>query len=402
MDIRIGSRIIGLNHPTYFIADISANHDGSLERARILIRLAKEAGADAAKFQNFRAPEIVSDYGFKSLGGQQSHQSGWKKSVFEVYQGASIPFEWTPVLKEECDKFGIDYLSSPYDFDAIDMLDPYVPAYKIGSGEITWIEALERMAHKGKPVILATGAAEIGEVQRAVHTVLAINPELVLLQCNTNYTGSLENLAYVNLRVLETYKMMFPDLVLGLSDHTPGHATVLGAIALGGRMIEKHFTDDATREGPDHPFSMTPATWAEMVENTRRLERALGSADKVVEANEKQTVVLQRRCLRAAREIKASRTARRQRRCKTTVCFSFASTTLSAEPSALSSRRVFSTISAQVAGIIENGWSGPSRVASSVKCFSIIRPPSAIAPNTVACPGVWSESPSTRSGNIIL
>jgi sialic acid synthase SpsE len=305
MEFQIGTRTIGLNAPTYFIADVSANHDGSLERAKLLIRLAKEAGADAAKFQNFRAPKIVSDYGFKSLGGQQSHQSGWRKSVFEVYQDATIPFEWTPVLKEECDKVGIDYFSSPYDFDAIDMLDPYVPAYKIGSGEITWPEALERMARRGKPVILATGASDIGEVQRAVHAILAINPHLALLQCNTNYTGSLENIKYVNLRVLETYKVMFPDVVLGLSDHTPGHATVLGAVALGARMVEKHFTDDTTRIGPDHPFSMTPATWAEMVENTRRLERALGSGDKVVEENEKQTVVLQRRCLRAAREIKA-------------------------------------------------------------------------------------------------
>jgi N-acetylneuraminate synthase len=305
MEFQIGARTIGLNHPTYFIADISANHDGSLERAKLLIRLAKEAGADAAKFQNFRAPKIVSDYGFKSLGGQQSHQASWKKSVFEVYQGASIPFEWTPVLKEECDKVGIDYFSSPYDFDAIDMLDPYVPAYKIGSGEITWLEALGRMASRGKPVILATGAADIGEVQRAVHAILAINPKLALLQCNTNYTGSLENLKYVNLRVLETYKTLFPDLVLGLSDHTPGHATVLGAVALGGRIIEKHFTDDCTREGPDHPFSMTPETWAEMVENTRRLERALGSGDKVVEENEKETVIVQRRCLRAARDIQA-------------------------------------------------------------------------------------------------
>ncbi len=305
MDIQIGKHTIGLNHPTYFIADISANHDGSLERAKLLIRLAKEAGADAAKFQNFRAPKIVSDYGFKSLGGQQSHQAAWKKSVFEVYQGASIPFEWTPVLKEECDRVGIDYFSSPYDFDATDMLDPYVPAFKIGSGEITWPEALESMARKGKPVILATGASDIGDVQRAVHAILKVNPQLILLQCNTNYTGSLENLKYINLRVLETYKAMFPDLTLGLSDHTPGHATVLGAVALGGRMIEKHFTDDATREGPDHPFSMTPQSWVDMVENTRRLEAALGSADKVVEENEKQTVVLQRRCLRAARDIKA-------------------------------------------------------------------------------------------------
>ncbi len=305
MDIKIGARTIGLYHPTYFIADISANHDGSLERAKMLIRLAQQAGADAAKFQNFRAPKIVSDYGFKSLGGQQSHQAKWKKTVFEVYQGASLPFEWTPILKEECDKVGIDYFSSPYDFDAIDMLDPYVPAFKIGSGEITWLEALEYMARKGKPVILATGAAEIGEVQRAVHTILAINKDLVLLQCNTNYTGSLENIGHVNLRVLETYKVMFPGVILGLSDHTPGHATVLGAVALGGRVIEKHFTDDTSREGPDHPFSMTPKTWAEMVDNTRRLERALGSADKVVAGNEKETVVIQRRCLRAARAIKS-------------------------------------------------------------------------------------------------
>jgi N-acetylneuraminate synthase len=274
--------------------------------------MAKEAGADAAKFQNFRAPKIVSDYGFKSLGGQQSHQASWKKSVFEVYQGASIPFEWTPVLKEECDKVGIDYFSSPYDFDAIEMLDSYMPAYKIGSGEITWPEALVHIAQRGKPVLLATGAADIGEVQRAVHSILAINPQLALLQCNTNYTGSLENLKYVNLRVLETYKVMFPGLVLGLSDHTPGHATVLGAVALGARVVEKHFTDDCTRDGPDHPFSMTPETWADMVENTRRLERALGSGDKVVEDNEKQTVILQRRCLRAARAIKAGEVFNRE------------------------------------------------------------------------------------------
>jgi len=304
MEIQIGSHIIAENQPTYFIADISANHDGDLERAKLLIRLAKEAGADAAKFQNFRAPQIVSDYGFKSLGGQISHQATWKKSVFEVYADASIPFEWSPILKEACDKAGIDYFSSPYDFDAIDMLDPYVPAYKIGSGDITWLEALVRIARKGKPVILATGASNIGEVQRAVHTILTINPQLVLMQCNTNYTASLENFNHIHLRVLNTYHTLFPEVVLGLSDHTSGHATVLGAIALGARVIEKHFTDNNRRIGPDHPFSMTPATWREMVERTRELERALGSADKFVSDNEQQTVILQRRCLRAGREIK--------------------------------------------------------------------------------------------------
>src|SRR5512134_3755608 len=121
MEIKFGNRTIGMNHPTYFIADIAANHDGDLERARTLIRLAKEAGADAAKFQNFRAPNIVSDYGFRNLGGQVSHQASWKKSVVEVYAGASIPFEWTGVLKEECEVAGIDFFSAPYDFEAIDM-----------------------------------------------------------------------------------------------------------------------------------------------------------------------------------------------------------------------------------------------------------------------------------------
>lgn len=305
MEIQIGNHLLGSNHPTYFIADIAANHDGDLERARLLIRLAKEAGADAAKFQNFRAARIVSDYGFKSLGGQQSHQSKWKKSVFEVYQSASVPADWIPVLKEECDRVGIDYFSSPYDFESVDLLDSYVPAHKIGSGEIDWIDELEYIARKNKPVLLATGASSIGEVQRAVHTILSINPQLVLMQCNTNYTANIENFSYINLNVLKTYSLMFPQVVLGLSDHTHGHATVLGAVALGARVIEKHFTDDNNREGPDHAFAMNPKTWAEMIENTRQLERALGSFDKIVEENEKETVIIQRRCIRAARDIKA-------------------------------------------------------------------------------------------------
>src|SRR4030066_1177298 len=111
MDIKIGSHTIGTNHPTYFIADIAANHDGLLERAKLLIRLARQAGADAAKFQNFRAPNIVSDYGFTHMDGQVSHQASWKKSVFPVFSEASFPFEWTPILKQACDEGGIDFFS---------------------------------------------------------------------------------------------------------------------------------------------------------------------------------------------------------------------------------------------------------------------------------------------------
>ncbi len=303
--VQIADRMVGGSNPTYFIADISANHDGQLSRAKDLIFLAAEAGAGAAKFQNFRAPKIVSDFGFRSLGGQMSHQAQWHKSVFDVYQGASIPFEWTPELKNACDQAGIHYFSSPYDFEAVDMLDPLVPAHKIGSGEITWPEMLRYIAGKGKPVLLATGASTIGDVQRAVEIILSLNPQLVLMQCNTNYTASLENFQHIHLNVLRVYAAMYPDVVLGLSDHTPGHATVLGAVVLGARAVEKHFTDDNTREGPDHPFSMTPATWREMVDRTRELENALGSPEKRVAENEQDTVIVQRRCLRAGRAIQA-------------------------------------------------------------------------------------------------
>jgi N-acetylneuraminate synthase len=308
MEITIQDHKIGPEHPTYFIADIAANHDGDLDRAIELIRLAKQAGADAAKFQNFRAPQIVSDYGFKALGGQLSHQAAWKKSVFEVYADASIPFEWTPTLKEACDEFDIHFFSSPYDYDAVDMLDPFVPAYKAGSGEISWPQTILRMAGFGKPIIIATGASDIADVARVMRAVEEVNDQIVLMQCNTNYTASEGNYDHLHLNVLKTYAAMFPNAILGLSDHTQSPAPMVGAVALGARLIERHFTDSNEREGPDHKFALNPENWARMVDEVRILERALGSADKFVAENEQDTYIVQRRCLRAARDIKAGET----------------------------------------------------------------------------------------------
>jgi len=309
--ISIGERVVGGESPTYFVADIAANHDGDLERAKALVYKAAEAGADAAKFQNFRAETIVSDRGFRALG-QWSHQASWTKSVFEVYKSASIPLGWTPALVEACNDVGIHYMTAPYDFQAVDELAAWMPAIKIGSGDITWIEIIERIASKGKPVLLATGAADIGDVQRAVDAVLRHTPDLVLMQCNTNYTGSLDNFRHINLNVLRSYATMWPDVILGLSDHTPGHAAVLGAVALGARVVEKHFTDDRGRVGPDHAFSTDPASWREMVDRTRELELSLGSGEKRVAANELETVVMQRRCLRTARPVSAGEVLRRE------------------------------------------------------------------------------------------
>lgn len=303
--LEISGHYIGIDHPTYFIADIAANHDGDLSRAKDLIYQAKDAGADAAKFQHFSAATIVSDVGFKALGGEKSHQANWKKSVFEVYQGASIDRQWTAELKHTCDTAGITFFSSPYSFELVDHIDPYVPAYKIGSGDITWIEMVKYIAAKGKPYFLATGAATSDDVVRAVTAALAINPKFALMQCNTNYTASMENFKYIQLNVLKTYQAMFPNLILGLSDHTPGHATVLGAVALGARIIEKHFTDNTSREGPDHHFAMDPRTWRDMVDRTRELENALGCGIKQIEENEIDTAVVQRRAIRLTRDLSA-------------------------------------------------------------------------------------------------
>jgi N-acetylneuraminate synthase len=294
-ELIIDGRKIGSDHPTYFIADIAANHDGNISKAKDLIWLAKEAGADAAKFQHFKAQSIVSDFGFRALGSQKSHQSSWKKSVFEVYQDASVNLSWTEELKSTCDQAGISFFTSPYAFDLIDAIDEYVPAYKIGSGDITWTEIIEYIAKKGKPFILATGASTLDEVDRAVQAGLAINGALALLQCNTNYTASVENMKFLQLNVLNTYRSMYPQMILGLSDHTKGDVAVLGAVALGAKIIEKHFTDDVSRVGPDHAFSMDPPAWRQMVIRTRELEAALGNGIKRVEDNERDTVVLQRR-----------------------------------------------------------------------------------------------------------
>ncbi len=294
---------VGIESKPLFIADIAANHDGDLRRAIELVHLAAQSGAHVAKFQHFSAETLVSDFGFRSLGRKQSHQASWGKSVFEVYKDASISLEWTESLVQACRDAGIAFMSTPYSTDLARHIDPYVDAYKIGSGDINYPQIISHVAETGKPWLIATGAATLEDVKRAVEATGA-NRAGVIMQCNTNYTADPSNLHHINLRVLELYKREFPDLVLGLSDHTLGHATVLGAIALGARVFEKHFTDDRGRPGPDHHFSMMPDDWAEMVKASNELFHALGDGIKKVEENEQDTVVLQRRSIRVNRRVK--------------------------------------------------------------------------------------------------
>mgnify|MGYP000026390272 CR=1 FL=1 len=304
LKIKINNSIISKNTKTYFIADIAANHDGSLKRAKKLIKLAAKAGANAAKFQNFFAETIVSDYGFKQLKKTKTHQSKWKKNVYDVYKDAELPLKWTKELKQTCKENGIDYFTAPYDLSIIKYLNKYVSAWKIGSGDITWHESIIKIAKTKKPIIIATGASSAKEVDLIIKKVSKINKKIVLMQCNTNYTASEENFKFINLEVINFYKKKYPNIILGLSDHTPGSETVLGAVALGVRVVEKHFTDSNSRSGPDHLFSMNPKSWRDMVLSCRKLQSSLGDGEKKIEINELQSSIVQRRAIRANKLIK--------------------------------------------------------------------------------------------------
>ena len=304
MRFKIGNKNISKHSPVYFIADIAANHDGNLDRAKRLIKLCAKAGANGAKFQHFKAQTIVSKKGFEKIG-KITHQSKWKKSVYDVYKDASINFNWTKELKKECKKNKIDFLTSPYDLNYVDQVEKYICAYKIGSGDITWLEIIKKISKKKLPVILATGAATLDEVKQAISTIKKNNKKIVLMQCNTNYTNSSENYNFINLNVLKSYKKIFGDnVILGLSDHTHGHVTVLGAVTLGARVVEKHFTDDNNRKGPDHAFSMNYNTWKAMVDDTRILEKTLGDGIKKIEKNEIKSSLVQKRSIYAINDIK--------------------------------------------------------------------------------------------------
>src|SRR3990167_8341658 len=172
MEIQIGRVTVGDKHPVCFIADIGANFDGSLDRALMLIELAASAGANIVKFQSYDPKKIVSDYGFTSLG-KMSHQKSWNKSVIETWEDAKLPNEWIPQLASKCADNGVEFMSTPYSFEAVDALAPYVNAYKIGSGDIDYHDFLAYVARKDKPIILSTGAADMEDVSRAVYTIVS-------------------------------------------------------------------------------------------------------------------------------------------------------------------------------------------------------------------------------------
>lgn len=300
-NIKIGDRMIGPDYPTYFIAEIGGNFDGSIEKAKRLIDAAKAAGADCAKFQTFTSETIVSEGGFSKMALHGVHGS-WGRTVSDVFKDVEFPMAWHQEIADYCKKVGIDFSTSPYFKEAVDLCaDMKVPFIKIGSGEITWLEMLEYIARKGIPVMLATGDATMSEIDEAVRTIeRAGNKNFVLMQCITNYPSKIDS---ANVNVLKTYQNAF-DCLTGYSDHSPGHVVALASVVLGGRVIEKHFTLDKTDKGPDHPHSMEPDEFKFLVDSIREVERAMGSTRKEVQKEESETVFVQRRCLYAKTDLK--------------------------------------------------------------------------------------------------
>ncbi len=337
--MKIGRHHIGINHPVYFIADIASNHNGDLDKAKELIHACSESGVNAVKMQNFTAQTIVSDFGFKNLKGVNTHQSKWETSVFDSYDAASIPLDWTVELKELSEKLGMDYFTSPYSPELTKAVLPYVSAFKLGSGDITWHEQIDLMSSLQKPILIATGASTLEEVKMAVDLAKANTDDVILMQCNTNYTATKdedisltkERFSSINLKVLETYAKLWPELLLGLSDHTHGNLTVLGAVGLYNCVaVEKHFTLDSSQVGQDHSFSMMPNEWLDMVKKTELIKREvkdsdtfnekfekvkeiaddshfldliIGNGQKEISENEKNTSIVQRRAIRAKQDL---------------------------------------------------------------------------------------------------
>lgn len=261
---------------TLIIAEAGVNHNGSLELALKLVETAKEIGADAVKFQTFRAESLASRFAHKA--DYQERTTSASESQLEMLRRLELDAAAHAYIIEHCRNIGIKFLSSPFDMDSADLLDTLnVPLFKVPSGEITNLMFLRHLAAKGRPLILSTGMSTLGEVEEAVSTVRdAGSTDLTLLHCVTEYPAPYVD---VNLRAMQTLKIAF-GLPVGYSDHTPGIEIPVAAVALGAEVIEKHFTLDRSLPGPDHRASLEPAEFQQMVIAIRHTEAALGTGIK--------------------------------------------------------------------------------------------------------------------------
>jgi len=296
--MRIGKRSIGKNQSVFIIAEAGVNHNGRLDIAKKLVDVAKIAGADAIKFQTFKAENLVTNNA--EMADYQIENTKEKKSQFDMLKNLELAYDDFKVLKKYCDQKEIIFLSTPHTFDAIDFLDDLVPAYKIGSGDLTNSPALKIIAKKGKPVILGTGMSTLHEVKLAIDAIKSQgNEQIIIMHCTTNYPSTPEE---VNLRAMVTMQKEF-DIVVGYSDHTLGTMTAAIATALGAKVIEKHFTLDKNLPGPDHKASIEPDELTKMIKEIRSVEKILGNSTKEPTESEKKIMKLVRKSIVAGQDI---------------------------------------------------------------------------------------------------
>lgn len=298
--LQIENRIISEQEKTFIIAEAGVNHNGDMSLAKEMIDVASESGVDAIKFQTFKAEKLI----LKNIekAPYQKVTTNSNESQYDMLKRLEVTKEQTKELMDYCRKKNIIFLSTPFEKTSLDELDELrVPAFKIAATDLTNIQFLRQVAEKGRPIILSAGMCYLEEVERALDAIYPINKELVLLQCTANYPiGDTE----ANINVIKTFQKTF-DVLVGYSDHSQGVGASPYAVAVGAKVIEKHFTLDKNMEGPDHKASVTPEELKQLVLDIRRVEKYLGDGIKIPSCSEQMTRRSLQKCLVASRPIKA-------------------------------------------------------------------------------------------------
>lgn len=288
--IKIGNKFVGDEEPCFIIAELSANHLQKFELAVETIKAAKEAGADAIKLQTYTPDTITIDSDNEYFQIEGTIWDG--KTLYDLYKEAYTPWEWQPKLQKVAEDLGLIFFSSPFDKTAVDFLEGlHVPAYKIASFEITDLPLIEYVASKGKPVIISTGIATLGDIEDAINACKRLgNEQIILLKCTSSYPAPIEE---ANLLTIPNMRDTFGKII-GLSDHTLGSSVAIASVALGAKVIEKHFILDRNLGGPDAAFSMQPNEFKEMVKSIRDVEKALGKVNYELSEKVKKSKVFAR------------------------------------------------------------------------------------------------------------
>jgi N,N'-diacetyllegionaminate synthase len=287
----------------FVIAEIGSNHNGEIEEAHRLIDAAAQAGCNAAKFQTYSAETLYSRQAPRLAEMNTFHGDDGQVTPFELISALQMPRKWHGELAAHCIDAGIEFMSTPFDLDAVDDLDRYVQRHKVASYDLTNITLVQECARTGKPLILSTGHAFLGEVEAALRWVAEVDPSLpvTLLHCTSQYPTKPED---VNLRAMGVLATAF-QCDVGLSDHTLGTEVAIASVALGATMIEKHFTADRSQNGPDHSFALEPLTMAAMVASIRTVEVAIGDGLKAPRLSELENRRLARRSIHVAHNVSA-------------------------------------------------------------------------------------------------